>query len=274
MDMPKNFVPHELWPEYNWVLNPPNLCRREVVPNVQRGIRWSLGPITLEMHAGDEEPRLDTGGKLARPRIVRWNRVRRTDVPAGWHEARHPWRVDAYHTLAPDYAARWNKSSRRDLRLWKDNFLDKTHRIEPVSWHEYETAYRKSLVFKKIGDEQMQALGRRYAAGGPELWGVRNGAGQVIAGTAIHHSPTYKSSMREGPFILPEARDCFAMTGLMDFWFDRSLSRGVELQVFSYFNHAGTPKDWAGFSAFKRQFGITEVAYPPMLWRIVGGKLF
>ncbi len=90
----------------------------------------------------------------------------------------------------------------------------------------------------------------------------------------MHYCPTYKSSMREGPFILPEARECFAMTGLMDFWFARSLGRGVELQVFSYFAHAGAPKEFAGFSAFKRQFGVVEVAYPPMLWRVVGGRIF
>ncbi len=114
-----------------------------------RGIRWSIWPITFEMHIGDQEPGLSVGGKLARPRVVRWMRVRRTDVPAGWREAKHPWRVDAYHELAPGYAQKWNKSSRRDLRLWQERHLGKTHVIEPVSWPEYEAAYRKSTIFKR-----------------------------------------------------------------------------------------------------------------------------
>lgn len=275
MQYPKNFVPFETWPEYNWVVNPPDICAREAVPQNPCGIRWSLWPFTFEEHISDEEPRLNTGGKLARPRLVSWKRVQRTDIPKGWHSGKHPWRVDAYHVLGPDYQTKWNKSSRRDLRLWKQHHLNITHRIDPISWEEYQSAYRKSLTVKKIGAEQLEALGRRVAAGGPELFGVRNiQTGEISAGTAIHYSPTYKSSMREGPFILPGARECFAMTGLMDFWFDYSLKRGVELQMFSYFNHPGSPKGWEGFSAFKRQFGIVEVAYPPLLWRIVGGKIF
>jgi len=264
-----------MWPEYNWLANPVSICAREWVPQNPRGIRWSLWPLTFEMHIGDQEPDLRTGGALARPRVVRWLRVHRTDTPRGWHQGTHPWRVDAYHTLGPDYVSKWNKSSRRDLRLWQEKHAGKTHTIEPVSWADYEAAYRNSTVIKKIGDEQLKSLGRKIGPGGPELWGVRDLAnGKIVAGTALHYSPTYKSSMREGPFILPEARDCFAMTGLMDFWFSSSLARGVELQVFSYFAHPGTPKDYAGFSAFKRQFGIIEVAYPPHLWRLVGGKIF
>jgi hypothetical protein len=80
--------------------------------------------------------------------------------------------------------------------------------------------------------------------------------------------------MRECPFILPEARKCFAMTGLIAYWFDRSLARGIELQIFSYFAHPGTPKGWEGFSAYKKHFGVTEVSYPPVLWRLAGGKIF
>lgn len=279
MQIPDNFVPHEMWPEYRWVANPPSICAREIVPGTPCGIRWSLWPFTFEEHIGDNEPDLSTGGRLARPRMVSWKRVRRTDTPPGWRTAAYPWRVDAYHTLLPDYEKRWNKSSRRDLRLWRENFLNKTHRIEQVSWQEYEAAYKKSLVVKRIGTDQLASLGRKCTGNGwqehLQLVGVRNmQSGEIVAGTAIHHSPTYKSSMREGPFILPEARECFAMTGLMDYWFTLSLERGVTLQVFSYFAHAGTPKSWEGFSAFKRQFGVTEVAYPPVLYRFVWGKIF
>ena len=275
METPSNFVPHEMWPEYDWLANPPDICAKEHVPKNPCGIRWSLWPFTFEEHIGDQEPDVATGGTLARPRLVSWKRVRRTDIPKGWHSGKHPWRVDAYHALLPDYASRWNKSSRRDLRLWRQNFLNKTHRIEQISWDEYSRAYKKSLVVKRIGTDQLASLGRKIGPEGPELWGVRNIQSQeIVAGTAMHYSPTHKSSMREGPFILPEARDCFAMTGLMDHWFAHSLERDIELQVFSYFAHAGTHKSWEGFSAFKRQFGITEVAYPPVLWRFVWGKIF
>lgn len=272
MEIPKDFAPYEMWPEYDWLATLPSVCEREWVPGNTRGVRWSLWPLTFEMHVGDTEPDLTAPGRLRRPRVVRWRRVQRTDVPPGWHATKHPWRVDAYHELASDYRSRWNKSSRRDLRLWNERHNNITHVIEPISLSEYESAYKKSLTYKKIGGDQ---LGILSAKDGPELWGVRDKAtGTIIAGTALHYSPTYNMSMREAPFIHAEARKCFAMTGLVDFWFARSLERGIKLQYFSYFSYPGGPKSWVGFSAFKRQFGITEVAYPPMLWRVVGGKIF
>lgn len=275
METPSNFVPHEMWPEYEWVANPPSICAREKVPGATCGIRWSLWPFTFEEHIGDQEPNLKSGGKLARPRLVSWKRVRNGDIPKGWHSGKHPWRVDAYHQLLPDYAKRWEKSSRRELRLWQEKHLGHTHTIEPISWQEYREAYARSTVVKKIGTDQLEQLGRKIKPGSPELWGVRDmQSGKIIAGTAIHTSPVYKSSMRECPFITLEARDCFAMTGLIDHWFAQSLARGVELQVFSYFAHSGTPKNWEGFSAHKRHFGVTEVEYPPVLYRFVWGKIF
>jgi hypothetical protein len=275
MEIPKNFVPYEIWPEYDWLANPPSICAREQVPGSLCGIRWSLWPFTFEEHVGDEEPDLKTGGKLARPRLVSWKRMHSGPVPKGWSAGRHPWRVDAYHALGPDYADTWHASARRHRKDWKSKHLDKTHAIEPVSWQEYAAAYKKSTVARNIGNEQLMALGRRHALGGPELFGVRDLAtGEIIAGTAIHHSPTRKSSMREAPFMLPQARDCHAMTGLVDFWFDLSLKRGADFLTFSHFSHPGAAKSWGGFSAFKRQFGVTEVSYPPVLWRFVLGKPF
>ncbi len=275
MDTPSNFVPHEMWPEYRWVANPPSICASEVVPGNPCGIRWSLWPFTFEEHIGDEEPKLDTGGLLARPRMVSWKRVHRTDVPKGWRSGTYPWRVDAYHTLSADYADSWHISAKRHRKKWKSSHLGKTHIIEPISWPEYAAAYKKSTVAKKIGLEQLMALGRRHMAGGPELFGVRELATrEIVAGTAIHYSPTCKSSMREAPFMLPQARNAYAMTGLVDFWFELSLKRGETFLTFSYFSHPGAASEWEGFSAFKRQFGVTEVAYPPVLWRLVSGKLF
>ncbi len=275
MDTPSNFVPHEMWPEYDWLANPPDICAKEHVPKNPCGIRWSLWPFTFEEHIGDEEPNLKTGGRLARPRLVSWKRARRTDTPQGWRSGRHPWRIDAYHILGPKYADAWHSSARRHLKQWKSSHLGKTHAIEKISWQEYASAYKKSTVAKKIGSELLMALGRRHALGGPELYGVRDlETGSIIAGTAIHHSPTRKTSMREAPFMLMQARDSHAMTGLVDFWFELSLKREARYLTFSYFAHPGTKKDWDGFSAFKRQFGVTEVPYPPLLWRFASGKLF
>lgn len=275
MDTPKNFAPFEMWPEYDWIAAFPAICKREWVEGANRAVRWSLWPLTFEMQVGDTEPDLMAPGRLRRPRVVRWNRLARTDVPPGWHETKFPWRVDAYHKMGPDYRAKWRKNPRRDLKLWLERHNNKTHTIEPISIDEYRDAYKKSLTFKKVGSEQVDGMVAKYGKTPFELVGVRNKAtGEIIAGTALLYSPAYNVSMREAPFILDEARRTYAMTALMDYWFDLSLKRGTELQYVSYLSHEGSPKEWAGFSAFKRQFGLTEIAYPPILWRVVGGKIF
>lgn len=275
MEIPKDFAPYEMWPEYDWLATLPPICEREWVKGENSAVRWSLWPLTFEAHVGDTEPDLGAPGRLARPRIIRWNRVSRTDVPAGWHTTHYPWRVDAYHALSPEYRTKWNKSSRRDLKLWLERHHNKTHTIEPISIDEFRTAYKQSLTYEKIRGHQLRNLEVKYNPERFELIGVRNHAtGTIIAGTTLLYSKTRSISMREAPFIHAEARDCFAMTALMDYWFTQSLARGTRLQYFSYFSHAGTPKNWEGFSTFKRQFGIVEVPYPPMLWRMAGGKLF
>ena len=107
-----------------------------------------------------------------------------------------------------------------------------------------------------------------------QLYVARNGGGKIIAGTAAHYSDGYQSSMRECPFMLPEARECQASTGLMDHWFKECERRGISLLLFTYFWQPGESRSWRGFSTFKSHFATDYVKYPPVLWRFVSGKFW
>jgi hypothetical protein len=258
---------------------PKTVCKREEVGEHPKGIRWGFGPIVFEEYTTDDEPNLSLShrGSLTHPRFIAWRRLKRTDIPKGWHQlSSKPFRVDGYSLVNAAYTAQWKKNARRDLRLWQEQHLEKTHTIENVSFEEFSAAYKKSTVAHKIGLELLRVLERKLADPRHiQLWGVRNKhSGEIIAGTAAVYSPTFKSSIRECPFILEEAKPCFAMTGLMAHWFEHSLRNGTTLHVYTHFKQQGDPRDWKGFSEFKSHFTTALVAQPPALWRFVGGKLF
>lgn len=280
--LPEGLAPPEAWPEYGNLAMPKTICAREEVGRSPKGIRWGIWPLYFEEYVSDEEPDMAAAkGKLSYSRFVCWKRLHRTDIPQGWHRfSKKSWRIDGYVPLEPegDYVAAWDKKARYNLRLWEELERQGLYKIEDVSLKEFRTGFMQSTVNKKIGDELLCVLERKFALGFGEhfsVWGVREQAtGRLIAGTAAAYSPTFKSSIRECSFILPEARKTYASTALIDHWFKNARVRGMRTLYFSHFKQRWDPRDWAGFSAFKAQFKPRYISHPPALWRFVRGKVF
>ena len=279
---PALVVPPEAWPEYGRLADPPAFCAREEVGAHPRGARWSVWPLTFEEYVSDEEPRLvdSRTGALARNRLLIWKRVHAGQTPSGWRQrSGKPWRIDGYHdlSLGGDYTGRWHKNARREVRLWHEEHAAR-YAIEEITFEEFARAYRNSTTVKKTGTTLLGVLERMH--GLPtrkhiKLWGVRNKkSGEVIAGTAAIFSPTHQSSVRFCPFMLAEARGCYASVGLVDYWFEYCRLAGIRYFMFTCFWQAGDPRGWQGPAEFKSHFGLQYVAYPPELTRFVRGKIF
>ena len=283
-DAPQGYTPPETWPEYAYVAQPVALCAREWVGSDPRGIRWSLWPFTFEDYWGDNEPDMIASrkGALARSRVITWQRVRSGTLPRGWMQfSVSPSRIDGVMPLSAgaDYAERWNKNARRDLRLFKEACAEGLCIIEPLSWEEFEASYRQSLIAKRVNLARLEDVEHRLVyretRDNIEFWGVRDTrTGKIIAGTGIIYSPTYQSSTHIAPFILAEGRDVYAATGLIDHWFAQTQARGYRYAVTLNFWYKGWPKEWKGFSLFKSHFGFSYIAYPPTLYKFVLGKIF
>lgn len=279
--LPEGFVPPEEWPEYGNVADPAGICAREEVGAAPRGIRWALWPLCFEEYTGDAEPDMAASrkGRLARARMVMWHRIRRNEIPKGWRAfSRVSWRVDGVRALLPDtdVTSGWHKNSRRDLRLWKEKF-SADYALERVTPEEYAAGYRQSLIAKRVDLERLYQLQRRERTSARdhiEYWVVRNRAGAIAAGTAIIYSPTYQHSAHFAPFITEEGRRIYAATALVEHWFKETQRRGYRFAVSTNFWFDGQPRGWKGFSEFKSHFGFEFVAYPPTLYRFVGGKIF
>ena len=282
---PVGFAPPQAWPEYGAVSDPPAICRREEVGTPESpGTRWSLWPIVFEEYIGDTEPDLvqSKKGALAYNRIIRWKRILRGDAPRGWRAfSKKTWAVDGFFPLPEngEYLPFWKKNARRDLGIWKKQFSEQTHTIEPITLAEYAEAYRRSIIARKVNQDRLHDLIRKLelpiVQKNTVLWGVKNiQTKEIVAGTAIIHSPTFKSSTHYAPFITPEGAKVYAATALMDHWFAEGVRRKEKFLVTANFWYQGQPKSWKGFSEFKSHFGWQYAAYPPILVRIVGGKFF
>jgi len=279
---PPTVAPPESWPEFGDIAYVPKFCSKESVGTEPQGVRWAVWPLCFEQYYSDTEPDLaaSNGGALARNREVIWKRILRTDVPAGWKvRSAHPWRIDGFVVVTPEYKEQWKDDARRNLATWKKKYLGTKYQIDELTLDEFVAAYKKSITRKKIGLDLLNALVRKFDL--PEvrphftLWGVRDvETKEIVAGTAVFYSARRDATVRECPFILPEARKSYAMTGLMDHWFAESLRRGISTHLFTHFWHPGASKGWVGFSEFKSHFGLQYVAYPPELSRFVRGKLF
>jgi hypothetical protein len=281
-DIPPEFAPPEMWPEYGHVVEPVAICRREEVGESPRGIRWSFWPITFEQYISDEEPDLKQSkrGKLAYSRSIMWRRIRRKDIPPGWKSSNSiASQIDGFRFLTEDVEAGWNHDARKGMRVWKRRYHNITHRIELISFQEYKHAYLSSLIAKRLDSGRVKVLERKLrlpkVAEHAELWVVREmSTGRIVAGTALIHSPTYKASTHFAPFIHEEARRIHAATALVHHWFSRAKARGDLFVTTTNFWFPGKPDSWKGFSEFKSHFGWQYIAYPPELTRFVWGRLF
>jgi hypothetical protein len=279
--LPPGFEPPEVWPEYGTIADPVAICAREEVGHSPKGMRFALGPICFEEYTGDSEPDVDAAcsGTLARPRVVMWHRVRRTDKPPRWSAfSKKPWRIDGVIDLKPnvDYTDAWHKNARRDLRRWRELFAQ-NYSVERIALQEFAEAYKKSLIAGRVDLERLHQLERRFALQTKEhieLWAVRGKSGKIVAGTGIIYSPTYGHSTHFAPFITEEGRSVYAATALVDHWFAETIRLGCRFAVTTNFWFKGQPRGWKGFSEFKSHFGFDFVEYPPTLYRFVGGKLF
>lgn len=282
-DIPKDFVPPELWPEYGYFAGIAAWCRKEKLDANVPGLRWSLWPLCFEEYIGDYEPDIAASSKLgtlAYNRLVTWKRLHRADVPRGWFiMSRKPARVDGFIALQDDTVATWRKKTRRDLRRWQELHNGITHTIEEVTLDEYLGAYKKSIVVKRGGAERLQILQQKFAlpevAANAKLWGVRDlTTHELVAGSAVVFSSTYSASAHFAPFTRTEALPVFASTALMHHWFKEARLRGLRYAVTTNFWYRGKPRAWKGFSEFKSHFGFKYIAYPPELIRFARGKLF
>ena len=273
--LPAGFVPRQLWPEYLPEHDIDLFLRPQPVGKVLGAMRWGRWPVYFEQYMGDTEP--DPNNTERNPhapsRIVRWIRFDRTDIPPGWKQwSKTPYQMEGFVDISgrDDFVPHWSRSIRTAYRHWQKLEQSGDWRIAPIDYKTFAAAYKKSSVAKRTLGASLHSTAQKLERGSPDmqLWGVIH-KDKVVASMSVLNSPTHHSSYYTAGFILPEAEEVPAMVGLMHHWHQASAAAGITHLHFGLFWHKGQSSAWKGFSAFKRKFGLTYVAYQPALYRLV-----
>ena len=218
----------------------------------------SLGGVGVLMtHFTDDEPDSTTiNASGLRHGIVIWTPWKKRFKPAGWGESLFPLRAGGkgFTKIIKEYRKKWSQTARRDLKIFetsgahievcnKEDFLLWLNKSTTGKWVREATR----LTLKRMRDEKVT------------YWVAKKddvvlGALAVLDYDAIsYHLVCYIT--REGvPFS--------AGTGLVDTWFRYAVNNNITYLDWGHIYQRGEPKDWIGFTIFKRKFIDQELQIP------------
>jgi hypothetical protein len=236
------------------------------------GIRNKFRLFTFEKHVGDYEPKLDHCRGL---RIVAWQRFFSATKPAGWRtDFMEQLGMKAYTFLKPNYWEDWDEQARRQRRKYlKQN----DYYIEAISASDFVDFYacQKLNISNILKDVYVKSLKWKikYAPESLKCFVARAKSDkQIIAGLVALEFQNPGISVHYIAFHLPLGREFGAGYGLIDYWYDWGLKRGIKILDFDNVNNLEhKPADWEGFSQFKRHFRLNYVKLPRLLLKITWG---
>ncbi|KKW31377.1 MAG: hypothetical protein UY76_C0059G0010, partial [Candidatus Uhrbacteria bacterium GW2011_GWA2_52_8d] len=218
----------------------------------------------------EREPDLRPTDKI---RVITWQPTQGNRFP-GW------WRIPRFlatHLLKgvailkdANYWIPWSHHAKRHRKKF---LTSRQYRIEEVDLKIFATAYHFSRALDPLTRRSFVRVLRYHLKRHPEdvhLRVVRRVSdGLLIAGLATIDYGDISQSDHVIAFIHREAQKTSVGVGLIDDWFARCLDRGIKFLLFGILHRSGDPRSWKGYSAFKRQFHLYEIAYPRPVWRIV-----
>ncbi|MBI4262635.1 hypothetical protein HY624_03870 [Candidatus Uhrbacteria bacterium] len=230
-----------------------------------RGVISRFGSLRTAYFLGDAEPHMDR----SMARLVRWQRVARTDVPRTWHRVPGTPGLGrtAYTRLGNEYTRPWSTNARRHLK----QYARSSFHIEEIDADTYAHAHRESSIYRVVREKPIIRIRKRTQEYGKNfvLYGVRDTLGRIIAGLGILYIPEHSVSIHVTAFTCAPKEHPYASVGLIDHWYQESLARGMRYLDFGLMAAPGYPTSWEGFSHFKEQFGLSYIVYPPALMQFI-----
>ncbi len=265
--LPPGFLPHDACKPY---LLRDARARGQRFTFLERdnllGLTWHYGPLRFARFLTDTEPLWDF--PLPRPHFFFWQRITRTDIPAGWtpsQVALHQSRIGVSAIPAQgNPLAHISSHAQRHVAAWKKQRWV----IEPITTHEYwDVAFRSTLsrshqkAFNTLLVEKIAGHGERVG-----IVGARPAdRTQYEAAFAYLDIPELATSTHHVSCTTALGKEANAGTGLMAWWLERLQRIGYRYADFGLFYTPGEPYSWQGFSRFKAQFCTHFHDFPEML---------
>ena len=272
------FVPVMVWPEYALT----DVIDKTLRPKIfGKGVLYGIWPLYVEAYYGDEEPAREHTSRypFVPLWIVSWDRHTKSDVPPGWKSFGEKDRSKMGYVFLSEttpYYATWSKHFKKHRTHWLSSCLDIVYTIEPVSYEDFLGAYRHSKTAKRMPRDvrffALKLLKQKMQAPHSDVafWCARRMVdGKIVGGVAVEFSPLTKNTHYTAGFYMEDVGQDPVMIGLMDYWYKRSIEKGMKVLSFGLFWVEGNPLSWKGFSFFKSKFGPEYVYQPPTLYKVV-----
>lgn len=229
------------------------------------GYAHTIGPFLYAKYIfTDEEPRIEeVRDRAYRHGIISWTPWRRMNLPAGWrrlspHFFSHDWR-QGVAIMRQDYQSIWSQRARRNLK----KFFSSDTIIQKGTREEYCESFRKGLIPRSLKGLVIQKI-QRLPLKNLVFFLATHHTG-VIGGLCVFQYDAISAHISS--FLTPHGKDCNAGTGCIDAWMQWANSEQIK-----YLNFGGVwtpkdPKEWQGFSEFKRNFIDYEVGFHDAYYR-------
>lgn len=233
------------------------------------GTCYSFGPFRVEYYTCAKEPRLSPWRGL---RLVVWTPVSREDIPTGWLSLPGGNIVYAFVNITSmeETIRSWNKTFRNYAHLWH---RQTDYVIEEVSLEEFLGHYSRvscmffdsQLVTKKINRNI------RHVNVSPNqtfFYGLRECLRrQCVAGISVADFPEVDQSYYVSAFTDKTVAPPGAGLWLCKHWMEQSSARGIRFANLGEMWTKGQPKEWKGFTEFKKKFNPHHIILPRSLVR-------
>ncbi len=175
----------------------------------------------------------------------------------------------AYARLHEDYLTDWSSQAKRHLKKFHRSGVQ----LRLGTRAEVVALYATSQVPKTMQAALLKILDQHLNAHPDTI--------DILVAEKNHHPVAcfVAGNCDEGKiseYILgafhPNYKQDHPMVGLIDWWYQKSLSRGYQLLTFGHMDQANTwwvPMPSTGYSLFKTHFGVQRVWFPKNHWRII-----
>ena len=261
--LPADYMPYKSCKEY-WLRECQNSIKHHVGNDKYCGVAWHHGPFYLESYHGDLEPIINPSEHT---RLIIWQPIADLAKPKGWHRS---WimmndRKTGYALIGPagSYWKIWNSNVQRQrTKFLKNNAYDLYEGMPEEFIQAFlKVKNRNFLGLKTLYIHLLQSEIKRHGKLVHCLLARHKETKQILAGLAVIDIPEIRQSHHLISFLYKEAEADGLGTGMIDYWYQHSISQGFKYQDYGLFWAPGDDRGWQGFSRFKGQFGTRFIRY-------------
>jgi|GEM_PF-6021296 len=230
------------------------------------GYALRIGPVAIVKYIlTDAEPDIASIRATGfRHGMIYWAPWHRTDISPSWHTLPRSWYVHDWRQgvsfVRPDYLDHWNVRARRNLRAFHASGAV----LRQGTMQEYQEGLSRSLLPKDLRwlfSRKLDAMqGESMAFFLVEFNGL------VVGGLATLEYDSISAHI--SAFLTEEGKQVNAGTACIDAWYQYAIRRGIHYLHFGGVWNTTDPKEWQGFSEFKRNFIDKELELDHAYWRL------